>query len=85
MKHFLCPTLKRGQIVVMDNLSVHKMKRVKDLIEGAGAEVLFLPPYCADFSPIEEAFWKVKGILRRVGGPAPVKPCWRLPPKRSTR
>jgi len=52
----------------MDNLKVHKMKRVKDLIEGAGAEVLFLPPYCADFSPIEEAFWKVKGIiLRRVG------------------
>jgi transposase len=70
----------------MDNLKVHKMKRVKDLIEGAGAEVLFLPPYCADFSPIEEAFWKVKGIiLRRGSGPAPVKPCWRLPPKRSTR
>jgi transposase len=67
VKHFLCPTLKRGQIVVMDNLQVHKMKRVKDLIEGAGAEVLFLPPYSPDFSPIEEAFSKVKGILRRVG------------------
>jgi transposase len=67
VKHFLVPTLKRGQIVVMDNLQVHKMKRVKELIEEAGAEVLFLPPYSPDFSPIEEAFSKVKGILRRIG------------------
>ena len=67
VEHFLAPTLGRGQIVVMDNLSVHKMKRVKELIEDAGAEVLFLPPYSPDFSPIEEAFSKVKGILRRIG------------------
>lgn len=67
VKHFLAPTLKRGQIVVMDNLQVHKMKRVKELIEEAGAKVLFLPPYSPDFSPIEEAFSKVKGILRRIG------------------
>ena len=67
VKHFLHPTLKRGQIVVMDNLQVHKTKRARDLIEGAGAEVLFLPPYSPDFSPIEEAFSEVKGILRRVG------------------
>jgi transposase len=67
VKHFLAPTLRRGQIVVMDNLQVHKMKRVRDLVEGAGAEVLFLPPYSPDFSPIEEAFSKVKGILRRIG------------------
>jgi transposase len=67
VKHFLAPTLRRGQIVVMDNLQVHKMKRVRDLVEGAGAEVLFLPPYSPDFSPIEEAFAKVKGILRRIG------------------
>ena len=66
-KRFLTPTLKRGQIVVMDNLQVHKMKRVREPIEGAGAEVLFLPPYSPDFSPIEEAFSKVKGILRRIG------------------
>ena len=67
VKHFLAPTLKAGQVVVMDNLQVHKSTRVRELIEGAGAEVLFLPPYSPDFSPIEEAFSKVKGILRWVG------------------
>ncbi len=67
IERFLCPTLKRGQIVVMDNLKVHKMKRVRELVEGAGAEVLFLPPYSPDFSPIEEAFSKIKGILRHAG------------------
>ena len=67
VEHFLAPTLKRGQIVVMDNLQVHKMKRVRELIEGVGAEVSFLPPYSPDFSPIEETFSKVKGILRRIG------------------
>ena len=65
--HFLAPTLKAGQVVVMENLQVHKSLRAKELIEGAGAEVLFLPPYSPDFSPIEEAFSKVKGILRRIG------------------
>lgn len=64
VKHFLAPTLKEeGQAVVMDNLRVHKSAKVKQLIEGAGAEVLVLPPY----SPIEEAFSKVKSILRRIG------------------
>ena len=67
VEHFLLPTLKAGQVVVMDNLQVHKGARVRKLIEGAGAEVLFLPPYSPDFSPIEEAFSKVKGILRRIG------------------
>jgi transposase len=67
VKHFLAPTLKEGQVVVMDNLQVHKSARVKELIEGAGAEVLFLPAYSPDFSPIEEAFSKVKGIPRRGG------------------
>ena len=67
LKHFLLPTLKTEQIVVMDNLQLHKSARVKELIESVGAEVLFLPPYSPDFSPIEETFSKVKGILRRVG------------------
>jgi transposase len=62
---FLVPELKRGQIVVMDNLSVHKSKRVRRLIEQAGAALLFLPPYSPDFNPIEQAFSKVKGLLRR--------------------
>ena len=66
IKHFLAPRLKRGQIVVMDNLSVHKTKRVKRLIEEAGCELLFLPPYSPDLNPIEEAFSKVKSTLRKV-------------------
>ena len=66
VKHFLVPTLKEGQVVVMDNLQVHKSKKVRKLIEGAGASVLFLPPYSPDFSPIEEAFSKIKAILRSI-------------------
>jgi len=67
VERFLVPTLKRGQIVVMDNLSVHKSRRVERLLEEAGATLLFLPPYSPDFNPIEEAFSKVKGILRKAG------------------
>jgi transposase len=65
VEHFLCPSLKHGQIVVMDNLQVHKMRRVRELIEGCGCSVVFLPPYSPDFNPIEEAFSKIKGILRK--------------------
>jgi transposase len=68
IEHLLAPKLKRGQIVVMDNLSVHKSKRVKRLIEEAGCELEFLPPYSPDFNPIKEAFSKVKGILKKVVG-----------------
>lgn len=67
IEHFLAPKLRRGQIVVMDNLSVHKSSRVQRLIEEAGATLLFLPPYSPDYNPIEEAFSKVKAILRKVG------------------
>jgi transposase len=55
IEHFLLPTLKTGQIVVMDNLQAHKSLKVRELIEGAGASVLFLPSYSPDFSPIEES------------------------------
>ncbi len=65
IEHLLAPRLKRGQIVVMDNLSVHKTKRVKGLIEEAGCELWFLPPYSPDLNPIEEAFSKVKSTLRK--------------------
>ncbi len=65
VQHFLCPTLKRKQIVVMDNLQVHKMKKVRELIEGYGCELVFLPSYSPDFNPIEEAFSKIKGLLRK--------------------
>jgi transposase len=67
VERFLAPTLKRGQIVVMDNLSVHKSRRVERLVAEAGAQLLFLPPYSPDMNPIEEAFSKVKGILRKAG------------------
>ena len=57
--------LEPGQVVVMDNLSAHKGSRVRDLIEAKGCELLYLPPYSPDLNPIEEAFSKVKGLLRR--------------------
>jgi transposase len=61
----LLPSLRHGQVVVMDNLSAHKGERVRELVESAGCELLYLPPYSPDFSPIEEAFSKVKGLLRK--------------------
>jgi transposase len=62
----LCPSLKRGQVMVMDNLSAHKGQRIRELIEGRGCELIYLPPYSPDFNPIEEAFSKIKGILCRI-------------------
>ena len=65
LEHVLAPTLKPGQIVVMDNLSAHKGERVRELIEQRGCELVYLPPYSPDFNPIEQAFSKVKGLLRK--------------------
>lgn len=64
VENFLAPTLKEEQIVIMDNLKAHKGERVRELIEERGCEVLFLPTYSPDYNPIEEAFSKIKGILR---------------------
>jgi transposase len=61
----LSPMLCSGQVVVMDNLTAHKGERVKELIEERGCELMYLPPYSPDFNPIEEAFAKIKGILRK--------------------
>src|SRR3712207_9382123 len=61
----LAPSLKRGQIIIMDNLSAHKTDRVSELIERQGCELLYLPPYSPDLNPIEEAFSKIKGLLRK--------------------
>jgi transposase len=61
----LAPTLRHGQIVVLDNLSAHKSERTRRLIEGRGCQLIFLPPYSPDFNPIEGAFSKVKGALRK--------------------
>lgn len=63
----LVPTLRRGDVVVLDNLSVHKSVRARQAIEGAGARLVFLPAYSPDFNPIEQAFAKLKQGLRRVG------------------
>jgi transposase len=52
-------------MVVMDNLSAHKTEEVRELVEEAGCELLYLPPYPPDLNPIEEAFSKIKGILRK--------------------
>jgi transposase len=65
VEQFLLPELRPNDIVVMDNLSVHKMVVVRNLIEAAGAKLLFLPPYSPDLSPIEPAWSKVKALLRR--------------------
>ena len=65
VERFLAPSLKSGQVVVMDNLNAHKGERVRELVEARGCEVLFLPSYSPDFSPIEEAFSKLKALLRR--------------------
>jgi transposase len=66
VERVLSPMLCTGQIVVMDNLSAHKGERVRELIEARGCEVLYLPPYSSpDLNPIEEAFAKIKGVLRK--------------------
>ena len=61
----LIPELKAGDIVIMDNLSSHKGPRVRRMIEAAGASLLYLPPYSPDFNPIENAFAKLKALLRK--------------------
>lgn len=67
IEQILAPSLRPGQIVILDNLSIHLGPRVKNAIEAKGCQLLFLPAYSPDFSPIEEAFSKLKAILRRVG------------------
>jgi transposase len=65
MRNILAPQLKRGQIVLMDNLSVHKSRWVRELLEEKGCQLWLLPGYSPDFNPIEEAFSKVKDLLRK--------------------
>jgi transposase len=65
VERVLVPTLRPGDIVVMDNLGSHKGAAVRQAIEAAGAELRFLPPYSPDFNPIENAFSKLKALLRK--------------------
>ena len=63
----LAPTLDSGQVVIMDNLPAHKPARVRELIEERDCELVYLPSYSPDFNPIEEAFSKIKGMVRQAG------------------
>jgi transposase len=63
----LGPTLRPGQVVVLDNLSVHKAASIRQALAARGCDLLFLPPYSPDFTPIEQAFSKLKAILRGLG------------------
>ena len=65
VEQVLAPTLRRGQVVVMDNLSAHKGERVKELIEQRGCQLIYLPSYSPDYNPIEEAFSKIKRLVRK--------------------
>jgi transposase len=67
VQDFLAPTLKAGQVVVLDGLGAHRTARVREFIEGRGAELLFLPSYSPELNPIEEAFSKIKNIVRKAG------------------
>jgi transposase len=63
----LVPELRLGDVVIMDHLSSHKRASARERIEAAGATLRFLPPYSPDFNPIEEAFSRLKAMLRKIG------------------
>ena len=65
VEQVLLPTLRAGDVVIMDNLSSHKRASVREMIEANGARLIFLPPYSPDFNPIEMAFSKLKALLRK--------------------
>ena len=67
VRELLAPALTPGQVVVLDNLAVHKGAAIRRLVEARGCRLLFLPPYSPDFAPIEHAFGKIKEALRRAG------------------
>jgi transposase len=65
VRRLLAPALKPGQVVVMDNLGAHRPKRIRELIEGWGCQLIYLPSYSPDLNPIEEALSKIKHLLRK--------------------
>jgi transposase len=67
VEHFLAPSLEKGQVVVLDGLGAHRTHRVRELIEARGADLVFLPSYSPDLNPIEEAFSKIKALVRKEG------------------
>ena len=73
----LVPELEPGDVVIMDNLPAHKGSKVREAIEAVGADLLYLPPYSPDFNPIENAFSKLKALLRKAAERT-VEGLWRL-------
>jgi|SRR5215217_3281346 len=67
MEHFLAPSLEKGQVVVLDGLGAHRTEKVRELVKGRGADLVFLPSYSPDLNPIEEAFSKIKALVRKEG------------------
>ena len=65
VQQVLAPTLQPGDVVILDNLPAHKISAVREALEATGAQLLFLPPYSPDFNPIENAFSKLKALLRK--------------------
>ena len=68
VEQVLVPSLRQGDVVVMDNLGSHKAKATRDAITGAGARLIFLPAYSPDLNPIEQTFSKIKSVLRKAMG-----------------
>ncbi len=70
VEHFLAPFLEEGQVVVLDGLGAHRTQKVRGLVEERGADLVFLPSYSPDLNPIEEAFSKIKQLVRKAGARA---------------
>jgi transposase len=77
IEQFLAPTLAHGDIVIMDNLPSHKVAGVREAIEARGASLIYLPPYSPDLNPIEQAFAKLKALLRKAA-PRTVDALWNV-------
>lgn len=77
VEQVLAPTLSNGEIVVMDNLASHKVAGVREAIEARGARLLYLPPYSPDLNPIEQAFAKLKALLRKAAARS-IETLWKL-------
>ena len=67
VEHFLAPSLSEGRVVVLDGLGAHRTEKVRELVQARGADLLFLPSYSPDLNPIEEAFSKIKALVRKAG------------------
>jgi transposase len=67
VEHFLAPSLSEGQVVVLDGLGAHRTEKVRELIQARGADLVLLPSYSPDLNPIEEAFSKIKQLVRKEG------------------